>query len=921
MRINHNIAALNTYRQLTGNTGNTSKSLEKLSSGLRINRAGDDAAGLAISEKMRAQVRGLDQAARNAQDGISLVQTAEGALSETHSILQRMRELAVQSANDTNTSSDRIEIQKELNQLTSEINRVGNTTEFNSQKVLNGGATTGALTVTKVTAPITAPASGSITAGAIVAGKADTAGTITFAVTKALADGDKIAVGGQIITAFATAAERSAAVGAIKNFGVLATDDAATQAAAIRDAFNLAANSSGFVASKNGNLSEVILTQDISTTALTATSKDLSKSGAVLTEAPAGIAAPGAVNAGIDAITAQMGTASVQFLNPVAISKEFTFGGIVVKVVSNADFLDVAKTGPKIDGSVDTTALKQAAALTALIASRPEFSSSFTADAVVDDTVTITEKTASATNYALGTTSLTGELFGTNTAGRVAVAGTKGSVSFSLDSQLRAGDKINLLGKNITVYDATDSAITGVGGTKDAYGIAVGDMKSQAAAIAALTSFTGFTGASEELTTSYKLTFTQSTAATLTIAPATFTAVQKGVISASVQADGVLGTKGSTTFTLTSALKAGDVLTVLSKPVTVYASLAAKTAANGGSGDSFGIVEDSSISKEAAAIAALFTTYDSKVIGEGQVELTQKMPKVDATIVAVTLKSTAGTPGVYTFEAGKLEAGQSYSIDTKVIDVIAENDATKATEIAAGTAMKAGTTQAAQLVNLKAAIDNNAALKSNYTASVDGTTGIKLTQVLANAVSPVVTATGGNGTFSAALQVGAVQSQSFVISISDMRAKKLGVSGITAGATAVGVGVAVTGATFSSAIVTNELTDVSTTKTDGTNVKEYGLDVSTSATASAAITVIDEAITAVSAERSKLGGYQNRLEHTINNLGTSSENLTAAESRIRDVDMAKEMMEFTKNNILSQAAQAMLAQANQQPQGVLQLLR
>lgn len=138
MRINHNIAALNTYSRLSAANNNQAKSMEKLASGQRINKAGDDAAGLAISEKMRAQVRGLDQASANAQDGISLISTAEGALNETHSILQRMRELATQSANDTNTTTDRGEIQKEMNQLTSEINRIGNTTEFNTQKLLNG---------------------------------------------------------------------------------------------------------------------------------------------------------------------------------------------------------------------------------------------------------------------------------------------------------------------------------------------------------------------------------------------------------------------------------------------------------------------------------------------------------------------------------------------------------------------------------------------------------------------------------------------------------------------------------------------------------------------------------------------------------------------------------------------------------------
>lgn len=137
MRINNNVMALNAHRQLGINQTGASKSMEKLSSGFRINRAGDDAAGLAISEKMRGQIRGLKQATRNAQDGISLIQTAEGALNETHAILQRMRELAVQSSTDTN-EPDRDEIQKEINQLAEEITRISTDTEFNTQKLLGG---------------------------------------------------------------------------------------------------------------------------------------------------------------------------------------------------------------------------------------------------------------------------------------------------------------------------------------------------------------------------------------------------------------------------------------------------------------------------------------------------------------------------------------------------------------------------------------------------------------------------------------------------------------------------------------------------------------------------------------------------------------------------------------------------------------
>ncbi|WP_431809616.1 flagellin [Brevibacillus agri] len=165
MRINHNIASLNTYRQLNTNSAATSKNIEKLSSGLRINRAGDDAAGLAISEKMRGQIRGLDMASKNSQDAISLIQTAEGALNETHSILQRMRELAVQSTNDTNTDSDRGELQKEINQLTQEIDRIANTTEFNTKTLLSGDFGTKAVSGTPANVSVKSALAESITSG------------------------------------------------------------------------------------------------------------------------------------------------------------------------------------------------------------------------------------------------------------------------------------------------------------------------------------------------------------------------------------------------------------------------------------------------------------------------------------------------------------------------------------------------------------------------------------------------------------------------------------------------------------------------------------------------------------------------------------------------------------------------------------
>ncbi|MFC0559291.1 flagellin N-terminal helical domain-containing protein [Halalkalibacter alkalisediminis] len=147
MIINHNLSAMNAHRQMGINVNQNSNAMEKLSSGLRINRAGDDAAGLSISEKMRGQIRGLDMASKNAQDGISLIQTAEGALNEVHAILQRQRELAVQSSNDTNVTADRTALNDEFDQLSEEIKRIMDNTTFNTKQLLDGSDTDGKIHV------------------------------------------------------------------------------------------------------------------------------------------------------------------------------------------------------------------------------------------------------------------------------------------------------------------------------------------------------------------------------------------------------------------------------------------------------------------------------------------------------------------------------------------------------------------------------------------------------------------------------------------------------------------------------------------------------------------------------------------------------------------------------------------------------
>ncbi|MBP3487080.1 MAG: flagellin [Roseburia sp.] len=191
MVVQHNLTAMNANRQLGITTGQQAKSSEKLSSGYRINRAGDDAAGLTISEKMRSQIRGLNKASANAQDGVSLIQVAEGALNETHSILQRMNELATQAANDTNTTADRDAVQKEIDQLASEITRISSTTQFNTMNLIDGKFTAknlqvGSLCGQTITISIDAMSATALSVNNLSVSSFSTAGAAMCSVQKAI---------------------------------------------------------------------------------------------------------------------------------------------------------------------------------------------------------------------------------------------------------------------------------------------------------------------------------------------------------------------------------------------------------------------------------------------------------------------------------------------------------------------------------------------------------------------------------------------------------------------------------------------------------------------------------------------------------------------------------------------------------------
>ena len=214
MVVQHNLSAMNTSRQMNSVSSAMSKSTEKLSSGYKINRAGDDAAGLSISEKMRSQIRGLNKAASNAQDGISLVQVAEGALNETHSILQRMNELATQAANDTNTSVDRSAIKAEIDQLTSEIDRIQSTTQFNSMNLLDGTFSSKQLQVGALSGQSIGVSIDKMSASALSLKEAGNTGKILLTVSSFSTAGESMKI---IQNAIKTVSDTRSKLGAIQN--------------------------------------------------------------------------------------------------------------------------------------------------------------------------------------------------------------------------------------------------------------------------------------------------------------------------------------------------------------------------------------------------------------------------------------------------------------------------------------------------------------------------------------------------------------------------------------------------------------------------------------------------------------------------------------------------------------------------------
>ncbi len=731
MVVRTNTMALNAYRQLGMNNSAVSKSLEKLSSGFRINRAGDDAAGLAISEKMKAQITGLETASSNAQDGISLIQTAEGNLNEVHSMLNRMVELATKSANGTYTDIERKALQDEVDSLLEEIDRISQSANFNGTNLLDGslGNVKGEQSIV-VTPQATDATTSSLGGNLISKNTVNHRPAGTAAATNKqsfyIGNGSELvnnSTGAGTITISYNYKDSTGATGNSTVVISIAAKDATDGVSSIK-------NNNGLVAAISAAANSV---------AATVTDSNVSTASG---------------NAGVTAV--DNGDGKFKDLFNVSINAH---GELVIEAKNPGEgnnVTSVAYAGFDPEDTAKITKINE------------ELTGSAN-DATHSDTLTDASKDHG-TVYALGT-ELEGE-------GHKVVGADDAQKNY-----VRASAELNLA--NV----ANNTAIK------------VGDK------------IYVFQKEGEELS-----------------ADAT--------------------TKGSgTTGEVIKFTDAADAATKLAAALDKADNKIAATA----SGNTISLIEDndSAIANSAIAKDEDLTKIDfSKLIEDVEIE---------------TAAATASTDIALT---DKLSTGVKVTIEGKTFEF-----QTKADQVSEGNIFVEYSSDPAKNAENLAKAYNTANSLSDGDAAAATASGNTVTIGKAIAEDKISGAYRG-----LTLQIGdtADAFNKMSVAINDMSAKGL------------------------------KLNDLSILSEDDS---------------SDAIQRIKDAINTVSSARAGMGALQNRLEHTINNLDVAVENLNAANSRIRDTDMAKEMMNYTKMNVLVQSAQAMLAQANQQPQSVLQLLQ
>ncbi|GAB4268676.1 MAG: hypothetical protein Kow0029_04130 [Candidatus Rifleibacteriota bacterium] len=752
LRVNHNVSAMRAYTDLAGVSGRLDKSVERLSSGLRINRAADDAAGLTISEKLRRQVRGLARATLNAQDGISMIQSAEGALNETHSILHRMRELAIQSANDTLTSNDRLEIQKEVVQLRDDLNRIAYNTEFNTKKLLDGSQSA----ITSTSSPYIK---------GLVTGLARKGGD--YRVSLALLEGG------------ASQLQRTQIFTVIGEGDPLAQGSTMLQSIAqFYDANGVFILEEPQILTINGNTRTAEVGLDAFTT--------LDNLAASLQNAIVGS------EEGLDILNS---TVKVKNTAQTAIAGMGGYLEILSGIVGEEGIISFS-------GNQD---LINALGISTTRAAKNNF-----VEAVLTDDENNQVVTQVDCNRIHGLLEGIDFHFASQPA---QIAGTRGLVKglyFSASESFR----VHAGGSNMTIV------ITA--GYRTLEGIAR-SINMQVSTVVGALSLKGLEAqvVDEEI----RLTFTPPASASASVAtsiritdsdPRTVLGIENGTFGGFVQsrinkAYSVWGFSK-----VIPGVASGDetVLKISDGVGTVIVNIctALGTGAN------------------AATLA------DMVVFDQFQAYMNAQL---SAASIAVRVDQIDNTMVFTSTRLGDEEA-ENYKTYTSIVSI----------EIA--TVAWAVASAASQFLGV---FDIETGSRSGR-----GNTNFRFH---VKDVTPQY-------------HIGANQDEIMKVAMSDMSAQALGVA---------------------------------------------SLDMTTVEGAEKAIGKLNKAIDMVSAERSKLGAYQNRLEFTINNLRNMHSNATASESRIRDADIAQEMIEFTRNQVVSQSATAMLAQANSMSSGILQLLK
>jgi flagellin len=755
MRINHNLIAINTHRQLGISENSGSKSMEKLSSGYRINRAGDDAAGLAISEKMRGQVRGLSMASRNAQDTISMIQTAEGALAETQDILQRMRELSVQSANDTNTDADRAELQAEVTQLRYEIDRIANSTEFNTRKLLEGSAK----------------------------GVAEEVQGTSRINNNSRISKDSI--------------KEKAMMDSVKNDKSWAFDGAymlikTNQTYQDRDPV-YSANDYKLVGPDGTMYSFKSVSENTIVKSTELEAGTILADGGIVTK----IDAAGPLSKSIPAPATQVVLGEA--LTDHELNKVVAPAGSNVILASGSNV--TIANGSKITinsaaGSGEVEDIEYTATGELLI--------NFNGGAPTPHRVEV-GKTVRLDD---------GTVLKNNGGGNFSVE----SGSFTIDDNLTVGT-------NVTSFKLASQSTVGTDSTT-----AINNVN--------IVSASNYSVSAGELNNNVTLgNSTPLTDADITMLAETSILAKGSWIQMNA-------TAGGTTTTSIRIMVNGNEVNISYDDNNDILKIGNDIVAAGKSIT----LEDGTVLTHASTLGAPNTSTGKVFVDTGRITLAEDL-----------------TPG-------QNVDGFSLAKDSTMVT---------STTVVTGTPLMAGTVITSP----------NKYYPGSVTMAHEGrgitfsaNAGVNLdARYYEMAVSESMTyifsryePASSNLRDSVMAQIGANSGQTAFVSMGDMRAVALNV---------------------------------------------HNIDISTKWGAATAIETVNNAVQRVSHQRALLGAMQNRLEHTIKNLDASTENLQAAESRIRDVDMAKEIMEYTKDSILMQSAQAMLAQANQIPESVLQLLR